>query len=286
MFSKRLIYTLRLPGRNLELGRRTLLFAVINVTPDSFYDGGRYDSPGAGVEHALRLVEQGADVLDIGGESSRPGAQSVSAQVEIDRVLPVVEGIRRHSDIPLSIDTTKLEVARACLAAGADLINDISAFRFEPELAVEIATTGAAVILMHSRGTPHTMQQLPPSPDILSDVTRTLAAAVAQAFQSGISRDRILIDPGVGFGKTAQDNLKILQRLSLLSRFELPVLVGTSRKSFIGKILDLPLEERLWGTAATVAAAVLGGAHAVRVHDVVENRQVCRIVDAILEQDE
>jgi len=286
MFSKRSTYTLRLPGRDLELGRRTLLFAVINVTPDSFYDGGRYDSPGAGVEHALRLVEQGADVLDIGGESSRPGAQSVSAQVEIDRVLPIVEGIRRHSDIPLSIDTTKLEVARACLAAGADLINDISAFRFEPELAVEIARTGAAVILMHSRGTPHTMQQLPPSSDILGDVASTLAAAVAQAFQSGISRDRILIDPGVGFGKTAQDNLKILQRLSFLSRFELPVLVGTSRKSFIGKILDLPLEERLWGTAATVAAAVLGGAHAVRVHDVVENRQVCRIVDAILEQGE
>lgn len=286
MFSKRSTYTLRLPGRDLELGRRTLLFAVINVTPDSFYDGGRYDSPGAGVEHALRLVEQGADVLDIGGESSRPGAQSVSAQVEIDRVLPIVEGIRRHSAIPLSIDTTKLEVARACLAAGADLINDISAFRFEPELAVEIARTGAAVILMHSRGTPHTMQQLPPSSDILGDVASTLAAAVAQAFQSGISRDRILIDPGVGFGKTAQDNLKILQRLSFLSRFELPVLVGTSRKSFIGKILDLPLEERLWGTAATVAAAVLGGAHAVRVHDVVENRQVCRIVDAILEQGE
>lgn len=286
MFSKRSTYTLRLPGRDLELGRRTLLFAVINVTPDSFYDGGRYDSPAAGVEHALRLVEQGADVLDIGGESSRPGAQSVSAQVEIDRVVPVVEGVRRHSDIPLSIDTTKLEVARACLAAGADLINDISAFRFEPELAVEIARTGAAVILMHSRGTPHTMQQLPPSPDILADVTRTLAAAVAEAFQSGISRDRILIDPGVGFGKTAQDNLKILQRLSFLSRFDLPVLVGTSRKSFIGKILDLPLEERLWGTAATVAAAVLGGAHAVRVHDVVENRQVCRIVDAILEQGE
>lgn len=286
MFSKRSTYTLRLPGRDLELGRRTLLFAVINVTPDSFYDGGRYDSPGAGVEHALRLVEQGADVLDIGGESSRPGAQSVSAQVEIDRVLPIVEGIRRHSDIPLSIDTTKLEVARACLAAGADLINDISAFRFEPELAVEIARTGAAVILMHSRGTPHTMQELPPSSDILGDVASTLAAAVAQAFQSGISRDRILIDPGVGFGKTAQDNLKILQRLSFLSRFELPVLVGTSRKSFIGKILDLPLEERLWGTAATVAAAVLGGAHAVRVHDVVENRQVCRIVDAILEQGE
>jgi len=286
MFSKRSTHTLRLPGRDLELGRRTLLFAVINLTPDSFYDGGRYDSPGAGVEHALRLVEQGADVLDIGGESSRPGAQSVSAQVEIDRVLPVVEGIRRHSDIPLSIDTTKLEVARVCLAAGADLINDISAFRFEPELAVEIARTGAAVILMHSRGTPHTMQQMPSSSDILGDVASTLAAAVEQAFQSGISRDRILIDPGVGFGKTAQDNLKILQRLSFLSRFELPVLVGTSRKSFIGKILDLPLEERLWGTAATVAAAVLGGAHAVRVHDVVENRQVCRIVDAILEQGE
>lgn len=286
MFSRRSTHTLRLPGREMQLGRRTLLFAVINVTPDSFYDGGRYDSPGASVEHALRLVEQGADVLDIGGESSRPGAQPVSAQVEIDRVLPVVEGIRRHSDIPLSIDTTKLEVARACLAAGADLINDISAFRFEPELAVEIGRTGAAVILMHSRGTPQTMQQLPPSPDILGDIAMTLAAAVALAFQSGISRDRILVDPGVGFGKTAQDNLKILQRLSFLNRFDLPVLVGTSRKSFIGKILDLPLEERLWGTAATVAAAVLGGAHAVRVHDVAENRQVCRIVDAILEQGE
>lgn len=285
MFQRRKAYTLRLRNRTLQLGSRTLIMGVVNVTPDSFSDGGRFCSTPAAVEHGLRMAGEGADIIDVGGESTRPGAEPVSTDVELERVIPVIEHLRRHSAVPISVDTTKCQVARAALEAGADLVNDISAFRFEAALAGEVARAGAAIVLVHSRGVPRTMQALPPSPDILSDVVTALSQAVEHALNSEISRDRIILDPGIGFGKTAEDNLRILQRLSFLRPFDLPVLVGTSRKSFIGKILDLPHHERLWGTAATVAASILGGAHLVRVHDVAENRQVCQVIDAILEQD-
>lgn len=255
---------------------------VVNITPDSFYDGGRYLDPDKAVEHALALADQGADILDLGGESSRPGAKPVCAAEEIDRVLPVLEALRPRFSGMISVDTYKAPVAEAVLEGGADIINDISAFRFDPQLPQVVARWQAGVVLMHSRGTPETMQTLPPSPDILAEIQSTLQEALETARQSQIGRDRILLDPGIGFGKTAEQNLQIVNRLSALEAFHLPLLVGTSRKSFIGRILNQPPEERLLGSLASSGAAVLRGACVLRVHDVRETRQVTDVIDAIL----
>ncbi len=254
---------------------------IVNVTPDSFYDGGRYLDPEAAVEHGLRLAAEGADLLDVGGESSRPGSDPVGAEEELRRILPVVQRLADRLPLPISVDTWKAAVAGPALEAGADLINDISALRLDPELAPTVARHGAGLILMHMRGRPRNMQRLPPSEDILGEVRRDQAAALERASEHGIPRDRIVLDPGIGFGKTLRDNLQILNRLDFLSDFDLPVLVGTSRKSFLGRILEVPEEERLWGTAASVAAAILRGADIVRVHDVQSMRMVARVADAI-----
>ena len=257
---------------------------VVNVTPDSFSDGGLFETPEAALQQALKLVDEGADLLDVGGESSRPGAEPVPVATELSRILPVVEGIRARSEIPISVDTYKAPVAIGAIEAGADIINDISAFRFDPDLAGVISEAGVGVILMHMRGTPATMQRMPPSPDILAEILKDLGEAVDRATVAGVPGDRILLDPGIGFGKTVQDNLKILNRLSFLQRFGFPLLLGTSRKSFLGKILETEVSQRVYGTAAAVAASVIRGAHLVRVHDVREMRQVVDIADAIMNE--
>lgn len=255
---------------------------MVNITPDSFSDGGRFWDRSRAIDRCLECAEQGADILDLGGESSRPGAQPVSAQEELDRILPVLEEVRKQVTVPLSVDTCKAAVARQVLQAGADLINDISAFRFDPEMPAVVAEFHAGVVLMHMRGDPATMQQLAPSPDILAEIRTGLQKALKVSSEHHIARDRILIDPGIGFGKTFEDNLKILNQLSFLNVFHLPILVGTSRKSFLGKILDLPVEKRLLGTAASVVVAIVKGAQVVRVHDVAEILQVVRVTESIL----
>ena len=253
---------------------------VLNVTPDSFFDGGRFLDPAAAIARAWAIAEEGADILDIGGESTRPGSETVSTAEELERVLPVLEGLESYP-LPISIDTRKPEVARAALERGAALVNDVSGLRPGPELAEEAARFGAALVLAHSRGEPATMQTLPPSSDIIREIEGWAEEAVARARSSGVSSEKLILDPGIGFGKTSDQNLEALRNLGRLARSGFPLLVGTSRKSFIGKILDRPSEERIWGTAATVAAAILFGAHIVRVHDVREMADVARLTDAI-----
>ncbi len=265
----------------IKFGRRTRIMGVVNVTPDSFSDKGRVFERSSAVDYCLNLVEKGVDVLDLGGESSRPGAEPVSAREELDRVLPVLEEVRKHVFIPISIDTYKTSVAEEALRAGADLINDISAFHLDPEMPRVIREWNAGIILMHMRGTPRTMQQLSPSPDILKEVQTDLQTALNVAFEYKIARDKIILDPGIGFGKKLEDNLKILNQLSFLEVFQLPILVGTSRKSFLGEILGLPIDRRLWGTAASVVVAILRGAHMVRVHDPEVILQVILVTNSI-----
>lgn len=266
-----------------QMRTRTLVMGVLNVTPDSFYDGGRYTQLDAAVQRALQMVEEGADIIDIGGESTRPGSQPVPEEEELRRVLPVIEAIRARVDVPLSIDTTKSRVAERALRAGACLVNDISGLGFDPHMAETIAEHGALCCIMHIQGTPQTMQQNPQYDDVVRDISRYFEQRLALAERAGIPRDRIWLDPGIGFGKTVEHNLDILRRLREFTVFGLPLLIGTSRKSFIGKVLgDLPPEERLEGTAATIAVAIMNGANVVRVHDVRAMVRVARMTDAIV----
>jgi len=255
---------------------------VVNVTPDSFFDGGRFLDPERAVERGLELVEQGADILDVGGESSRPGSEAVPAEEELRRVLPVLEGLRRRTDVFLSIDTTKREVARAAVDAGADIINDISAFRFDPSLLELAAASGAAVVVMHMLGTPKTMQLAPAYEDVVSEVRSFLEERAADAREAGVERERIIIDPGIGFGKRLSDNLALLNNLSAFKTTGYPVLVGPSRKSFLGALLGLPVEERLEGTLAASVLSVVRGAHILRVHDVLAVRRAVQTAEAVL----
>jgi dihydropteroate synthase len=257
-------------------GGRVLVMGVLNVTPDSFSDGGAFLNPDAAADRALAMEREGADIIDIGGESSRPGAEPVPLEEELRRVLPVLERLRGRLRIPISIDTTKAEVAEAALQAGAEIVNDISALRFDPRMGEVVARSGAGLVLMHMRGTPKTMQQDPTYADVVAEVRDFLAQRVEHAVSLGIDRELIAIDPGIGFGKTVEHNLELLRRLPELCELGHPVLVGPSRKSFIGAVLDLPVEERLEGTLAACAVAVVRGADIVRVHDV---RAVRRAVD-------
>jgi dihydropteroate synthase len=274
---------LTLAGRTFTFGARTYVMGVVNVTPDSFSDGGRYASADAAIAHGLRLAEAGADVLDVGGESTRPGSQPVSAEQELARVLPVIQGLRARTQVPLSVDTTKAAVARAALEAGAALINDISGFHFDPELPRVVAEAGAACCLMHIQGTPETMQQAPAYEELLGEVLTFLEDGVARAVAAGVARGSILVDPGIGFGKTLGHNLFLLRRLGDLRVLGLPVLVGTSRKGFLGALTGgKPAGERLAATLGSVAAvAALGGADFVRVHDVAEVRDALAVVEGI-----
>lgn len=256
---------------------------VLNVTPDSFSDAGRFLDPDKAIAHGLALQRAGADLIDVGAESTRPGSTGISAEEELRRLLPVLRGLKRRLRIPLSVDTTKAEVAEAAVKAGAEMINDISGLRRDAELARVAKRHEVPLVLMHIRGTPKTMQTLPPAKNIWREVERGLRWSVARALKAGLRRTQLLIDPGLGFGKTVMQNYEILCHLERLQAFKLPVLIGPSRKSFIGKILDnAPAESRRWGTAATVAASILGGAHIVRVHDVAEMVQVAQVTDAIL----
>ncbi len=285
---KRNVYRLKLPARTLELGRRTLLMGVLNVTPDSFSDGGKYFSAEAAVARAFQLQLAGADILDIGGESTRPGAAAVSTKEELNRVLPVLEALRGKLAIPISLDTQKAAVAEAGISAGAEIVNDVSGLRHDADLGGVVSRSGAALILMHMRGTPATMQRGPFARHVMRDVTKGLRAAIARARAAGIGRSKILLDPGIGFGKTFEQNCELLARLPQLARMGYPLVVGPSRKAFIGWLLagkrkhhQWPADRRCWGTAATVTAAILGGAHIVRVHDVGEMAEVARVADGI-----
>jgi len=280
---KRKGFLLRLRSRALRLGERTLVMGVLNVTPDSFSDGGRFFSPKRAIRHALEMERAGADLVDVGGESTRPGSFGISAEEELRRVLPVLKGLKGRLRIPISIDTVKAAVAEAALDAGAEMINDISGLRCDPRLAEVARRRRVPLLLMHIRGTPATMQKLPFVRNIWRELERGLGWSVKQALRAGVKRSQLLIDPGIGFGKSAEQNLEILRELERLKKFRLPIVIGTSRKTFIGKVLGgAPPEERLWGTAATVAASVFGGAHIVRVHDVAEMAQVARVADAVL----
>jgi dihydropteroate synthase len=265
---------------------RTAVMGVVNVTPDSFSDGGRFLTPAAAVAHALALAAQGADLLDIGGESTRPGAAPVPEAEERDRVVPVIAGIRAAGcTTPISIDTSKAAVARAACAAGADAVNDVSALTADPDMAATVASLGVPAILMHMRGDPRTMQRDPAYANVVGEVTAYLEARVRQAVAAGIRREALAVDPGIGFGKTVRHNLLLLNHLDHLAGIGLPVVVGTSRKSFIARVLGDGLADdwgaREWGTAATVAWAVARGARVVRVHDVAAMARVVRMADAL-----
>jgi dihydropteroate synthase len=277
-------------GSRLPIGERTLVMGILNVTPDSFSDGGEFFSPERALAHAEQMIAEGADIIDVGGESTRPGgAAIVSAEEELQRVLPVIQALAKRSDIPISIDTTKAEVAHAALNAGASIVNDISALRFDFHVADEAAKVGAGLVLMHSRGTPATMHKLPPVADIFHEVTKSLRSSIAMAERRGVKRETIVIDPGIGFGKSQEQNVELIAKLDqLINAFpEFPLLIGTSRKSFLGRILadedgtPAPANERLHASLATITAAILKGAHIVRVHDVKAAVETVRVVDAL-----
>ncbi|MCY1079202.1 dihydropteroate synthase [Archangium lansingense] len=272
-----------LGSRTFTFGTRTHVMGVVNVTPDSFSDGGRYFGTEAAVAHGLRLAEAGADVLDVGGESTRPGSPPVSAEEEAARIVPVLEGLRARTDVPLSVDTTKAAVAREALKAGAVLVNDISGFHFDSELPRVTAEAGAACCLMHIQGTPQTMQKDPHYEDVVDEVLTFLEEGVERAVAAGVPRERVLVDPGIGFGKTLGHNLFLLRRLDELRMLGLPLLVGTSRKSFLGKLVGgKPANERLAATLGSVATmAAAGNADFVRVHDVTEVKDALTVADAV-----
>jgi len=265
----------------IDMVRRTAVMGVINVTPDSFSDGGKFFDAETAAAHGERLAAEGADLLDVGGESTRPGAQAVTAAEEIRRVLPVIERLRAKSSIPISIDSVKSEVARAALDAGADIVNDVSAFRADPAMAALVARERVPIVLMHMQGTPQTMQQNPTYENVVEEVAEFLRLKAEEATQAGIAADRIIIDPGIGFGKNLDHNLALLRGLPAFAALGLPLLVGSSRKAFIGRILDLGPDERLEGSIAAAVAAALAGANMVRVHDVKEAVRALRVADAV-----
>jgi dihydropteroate synthase len=280
---RRKIFRLRLPSRTLELGKRTLVMGVLNVTPDSFSDGGLFHDAGAAAGRALEMESAGADIIDIGGESTRPGSEGVSAAEQLRRILPVLEKLRGRLKIPISIDTSNVEVAEAAVGAGAEILNDVTGLRADARLAAVAARQKLPLVLMHMRGEPRTMQTKPFARNTVSDVTSALRRSVGVARRAGVSKSQIVLDPGIGFGKSYAQDYELIARLPEISRLGFPLLVGTSRKKFIGRVLGgRPVTERLYGTAATVAASILGGAHIVRVHDVAEMVQVARVADAVL----
>ena len=266
----------------MALGARTLLMGIVNVTPDSFSDGGAFLSPENAVEHGLSLHASGADILDVGGESTRPGSDPVSDQEEQDRVLPVIEGLLSDEpDLVISIDTSKASVARTALEAGAHIINDVTALMGDPDMHKVAAEADCPVVLMHMRGRPKTMQDDIAYHDVCAEVNAFLTERVAFATDHGVRQEQLLLDPGIGFGKALEHNLSLLRNVSGLLQLGLPVVLGTSRKRFLGEILGKPVDERGWGTAATVAWAAAQGVQILRVHDVAEMRDVCDVIDCL-----
>ena len=277
-------YTITVRGGEAVLGPRTWVMGVLNVTPDSFSDGGRFLDPGDAIARGLALFEAGADVVDVGGESTRPGdRKELDPETEIGRVVPVIEGLRARGPGTISVDTTKAAVAAAALDAGADIVNDVSGFTFDPALAPLVARRGVPAVLMHLRGDFATMHAAPSYQDVVGEVIAELRRRVEAAEAAGVSRAQLILDPGIGFAKGAAHSLEVVRRFAELAALDRPLLAGPSRKSFIGKVLDRPVGERLMGTAAAVAACVLAGAHVVRVHDVKEMADVARMCDAVRE---
>ena len=282
-------YRLSWSGYDLELGRRTRIMGVVNVTPDSFSDGGKFFTHDTAVAQGQKLAADGADILDIGGESTRPFSDPVSAEEEIERVIPVIEKLADRLSIPISIDTMKAEVARRAIEAGASMINDVSALRFDPAVGEVAREFGTPVVLMHMLGSPKTMQESPAYDNLIADITDFLKDAIERAQKQGILKSKLIVDPGIGFGKTVTHNLFLIRHLYAFAALGVPILIGPSRKAFIRKLLkdehndeiaaDLPIVET--GTQAAVAAAVLCGAHIVRVHDAANTRATIRILDAI-----
>lgn len=275
-------FILKTSRRKITLGDRTRIMGILNVTPDSFSDGGTFLSAERAVEYGLQMEAEGADILDVGGESTRPGSAAVPVHVELKRVLPVIKALSRKIKIPLSIDTKKARVAREAVEAGAEIINDISALNGDRKMAGTAAETGAALVLMHMRGNPENMQKGNLAyDDLLGDITDYLSASIGKAIRAGVSKDAMVIDPGICFGKTVADNYRIIRRLADLRTLGMPILVGPSRKSFIGNVTGDEPRQRLEGTAATVSAAIMNGCHIVRVHDVAAMKKVAAVTDAM-----
>jgi dihydropteroate synthase len=282
MFPPRNNFRLRLPRRSLALGEYTLVMGILNVTPDSFSDGGLYLDTEAAVAQAIAMEAAGAHIIDIGGESTRPGSAGVSANEELRRILPVLENLRGRIHIPISVDTSKAEVAEAAADAGAEILNDVTGLRNDPRIAEVAQRQKLGLILMHLRGTPQTMQQAPFARNVIRDVTTGLRDSIAEALNAGVAKRQIVIDPGIGFGKSHEQNCEIIQRLPELAKLGFPLMLGTSRKSFLGTALNQgDSKDRVWGTAATVTAGILQGAHIVRVHDVADMAQVARMADVL-----
>ena len=277
--------TLKIRDKSFDWGSRTYIMGVLNVTPDSFSDGGRFATVNAAIDRAVQMVNSGVDIIDIGGESTKPGAIPVDAATELERVIPVIEGIRQHratEQIPISIDTTKSAVARAAIAAGADIINDVSGGQYDSQMLATVAQLGVPYILMHLRGTPTTMTQMTDYNDVVAEILGYFETQIDRAVTCGIDRSQIMIDPGIGFAKTYQQSIELIRHLDRFQILDLPLLVGVSRKSFIGKILEQPdPNRRLWGTAAACCASIAKGVDILRVHDVAEMVDVSRVADVM-----
>jgi dihydropteroate synthase len=272
-------FILRFEDRTCDLNRRTHIMGILNVTPDSFSDGGRYLDRDSALKRAMEMEEEGADIIDVGGESTRPGSAGISIEEELRRILPVIKSIRKHCTLPVSVDTTKSRVAEAALDEGASMVNDISGLTFDEHMAERIAARRIPLVIMHIRGTPRTMQKNPVYENLMEELISYFHRRIRFALEKGVQREQIIIDPGIGFGKTVEHNYSIIKHLRRFRRVKRPVMVGPSRKSFIGKVLDLPPGDRLEGTSAAVAASILNGAHILRVHDVKEMSRVARICD-------
>ena len=274
--------TLNIRDRAFNWGKRTYIMGILNVTPDSFSDGGELDTVETALDRAKEMINNGADIIDIGGESTRPNAEAVSIDEELDRVIPVIRQLRQASTIPISIDTTKAEVAKSAIAAGADIVNDISGATYDETMLSTVAQLNVPIILMHIRGTPKTMQSMTQYQDVVTEILDFLKIQIAKAIACGIERSNIIIDPGIGFAKTANQSLELLQRQAELKMLNLPILVGVSRKSFMRPILNKDnAKERVWGTAAACYGAIARGADIIRVHDVAQMYDVRRVADAI-----
>lgn len=277
---------LTIRNKSFEWGKRTYLMGVLNVTPDSFSDGGDFNTIESALAQAENMVKSGVDIIDIGGQSTRPGAVEISLEEEIDRVIPVVQILRQKAEIfgsiPISVDTTRADVASSAVAAGADIINDISGATFDPEMLSTVAKLAVPIVLMHIRGTPQTMQKLTAYRDLIGEIGEFLESRIAAAVAAGIDKSQIVIDPGIGFAKTYSQNLEILRELPKFRFLDCPILVGVSRKSFIGQILNQPeAKQRVWGTAAACTGAIANSADILRVHDAREMHDVCQVADAI-----
>lgn len=277
-------YSLRIKGRDYTLGRRTWLMGILNVTPDSFSDGGIYLDKKSAVQKGLQLIKDGADILDIGGESTRPGSHPVTAEEEKRRILPVISEIRKKTDALISVDTTKSEVLKSALDAGADILNDISGMRFDPKILGLASKQDIPVIIMHMKGTPRNMQESPEYDNVIQEIKTFLKQRITDALTAGIKKNKIIIDPGIGFGKRLKDNLKIISNLSAFSELGFPILIGVSRKSFIGDLLNLSPEKRIEGTIASSLISILQGAHILRVHDVSSLKKAVIVAEAIMKE--